>query len=195
MSPSTLHDLAKAGQVSALEDYLQSLDDPSEAINSRDALKRTALHLAAWAGHCDAVALLLKQPGIQIAAPAQDGMTALHFAVMKGREDVVEKLLDSGARVNGKNVKGRNALHLAAMAGERGVVSTLLKHQANVLAMDKRGNSARSLCKDVDIQDILEEAEKKAREKTKRKRESVPAAGSPPPSAPASKSEGKKKDG
>jgi len=176
---STLHDLAKQGQVSALENYLSSLDDASVVINTRDSLRRTPLHLAAWAGHC-AVALLLKQPGLDIAVSAQDGMTALHFASMKGREEVVEKLLDAGARVNGKNIKGRNALHLAAMAGEQGVVNRLLKHQANVLAVDKRGNSARALCTDEGIRGILEEAEKKARERTKRKRDSVPA-GSPPP--------------
>ena len=56
----------------------------------------TALHLAALAGHEDAVVLLLAK-GADIMARDERGWTALHWAVYGGMEDVIKLLLEKGA--------------------------------------------------------------------------------------------------
>ena len=58
--------------------------------------RRTALHLAAWAGQVDCLKALLAA-GADINAAAQDDMNALHFAAVKGQTEATRWLLNSGA--------------------------------------------------------------------------------------------------
>ena len=67
---SALHAAARTGDVAALTHALASGDD----INSKDNLKRTPLHMAAWAGHAAAVQLLL-DGGAVVGSEATDGVT------------------------------------------------------------------------------------------------------------------------
>ena len=65
-----LHAAARAGDVAALTHALASGED----VNSKDNLKRTPLHMAAWSGHAPAVELLLSS-GAVAATEATDGVT------------------------------------------------------------------------------------------------------------------------
>lgn len=65
-------------------------------INSRDALGRTALHIAAQEGSLEGMALLVEN-GARLDVVDERGMTALHYAVECGWEAVVAGLLESGA--------------------------------------------------------------------------------------------------
>ena len=67
---SALHAAARTGDVAALTHALASGED----INSKDNLKRTPLHMAAWAGHAVAVQLLL-DGGAVVGSEATDGVT------------------------------------------------------------------------------------------------------------------------
>jgi ankyrin repeat protein len=65
-----LHAAARSGDVAALTHALATGED----VNSKDNLKRTPLHMAAWAGHTATVQLLLASGAIA-ATEATDGVT------------------------------------------------------------------------------------------------------------------------
>jgi Ankyrin repeats (3 copies)/Ankyrin repeat len=66
------------------------------------------------------------------------GMTALMYA--RGTA-VVKSLLDAGALVKDKDIRGRTALYFAAQRADPGVVEALIKAGANVNAKDDKGMS------------------------------------------------------
>jgi ankyrin repeat protein len=60
------------------------------------------------------------------------GRTPLQLAVMSSPVEIVQILIDAGARIVARMVDGRTALHLAAMRGEAAMVKALLvKSEAN----------------------------------------------------------------
>eukprot|EP00002_Diphylleia_rotans_P021143 TRINITY_DN4114_c0_g1_i1.p1 TRINITY_DN4114_c0_g1~~TRINITY_DN4114_c0_g1_i1.p1 ORF type:complete len:150 (-),score=47.22 TRINITY_DN4114_c0_g1_i1:88-537(-) len=63
--------------------------------------------------------------GVSIDSPAQDRMTALHFAASNGKTNVVEYLLTHGADVNGQAQKGKTALHFASSKGHHDTAKLL----------------------------------------------------------------------
>jgi ankyrin repeat protein len=78
----TLHDTARAGDVTALTHAIAAGGD----VNAKDKLKRTPLHMAAWAGQAAAVALLLAS-GANAAVEATDGMTGALRRMPRCRRD------------------------------------------------------------------------------------------------------------
>lgn len=71
-----LHTAARNKDIEAMKELIAGgLTD----INQIDKLKRTALHIASWAGCSDAVKLLLGS-NASTELKAMDGFTALHFA-------------------------------------------------------------------------------------------------------------------
>ncbi len=57
----------------------------------------------------------------------EQGRTPLHFAVIRGKHDVVEYLLDRGANPNLKDDYGNTPLHYAYENGDVKMVSILMK--------------------------------------------------------------------
>ena len=54
-------------------------------------------------------------------------MTALSLAAQEGNVDSLQLLVNGGANVEAKNVRGQTALHLAALAQSPETVEVLLK--------------------------------------------------------------------
>ena len=79
---------ARNNNLAALQELLSQ--EPPPDVDAVDQLSRTALHLAAWAGHVAVVALLLEE-GCDPHAKAQDDMSALHFAAGNGHADDVAR--------------------------------------------------------------------------------------------------------
>ena len=103
-------------------------------VNTVDSMeaKRTALHLAAKAGDCNAIRYLLQMKASESAENRQ-GWRAIHFAAAHGHENAVLLLLQWGTRVDGNvnadvstSVARKTALHLAASSGHVGVTRLLL---------------------------------------------------------------------
>jgi hypothetical protein len=75
----------------------------------------------------------------QVNAKNQHGSTALHWAAIKGHDDVARYLLSKGAQVNIKDTNGFTPLHRAAYWGSLDVAQTLIAGKANVNAKDNEG--------------------------------------------------------
>lgn len=97
---------------------------------------RTVLQAAAEAGHVQVVRDMLKEEPTEVnAKPAKSyGRTALQAAAGAGQLEVMELLLDAGAKVNAAPAPeyGRTALQAAAEAGHLQIVKRLLASGAEV---------------------------------------------------------------
>ena len=99
------------------------------------------LHLAAYFGNLAWAELLLKQnksDGVRFRhyASRKDsyGRTPLFWAATRGHREVVELLLDNGARINSKDRSRMTALHIAVTGEHKDVVSLLLERSAQIEA-------------------------------------------------------------
>ncbi|CAE7566614.1 invs-b [Symbiodinium sp. CCMP2592] len=98
-------------------------------IDAPDRYLRSALHMAARAGHAQVCRLLLDHRLFTAANAVDcDGQTALHHAAAAGHDDVCKLLMDheSFTAVDAVDVFGRTALHHAARGGHAPVASVLL---------------------------------------------------------------------
>jgi ankyrin repeat protein len=94
---------------------------------------------AAMAGDAEAVLRLLKQGG-DVNGAQGDGMTALHWAAMRGDAALAETLLYAGANVRATTrLGGYTPLHLAGQTGRRAVVEVLAGRGADVNARATTG--------------------------------------------------------
>ncbi len=105
----------------------------------------------------EAIVLLLLQSGANLEVVDKKQQTVLHCAAKNGRDKIALKLLEFGAKIDGKTKKvtiylfhvgfltvfklynqdERTALHMAADFGHDYVASVLLGHGANVNMQDK----------------------------------------------------------
>lgn len=69
------------------------------------------------------------------------GFSPLHWACFAGRYNIVDMLLNRGARINATNMGDDTALHLAASHGHVDCVNLLLKNNADVNALNEHGNT------------------------------------------------------
>jgi len=150
-----LHKAARSGDAAATESLCES--NPL-AVNSRDRLSRTPLHLAAWAGHVEVVRCLCKHKA-DVGAAAMDDTAAIHFASQKGHIEVVRELLAAGATVKAKNRKGFTALHFAAQNSHLDLVKYLVKKGVDVTAKTKGGQTALHVADNDDVRAFLKECE------------------------------------
>jgi len=102
----------------------------------------TALHIAAYHGFDNIVALLLAARPTLVDSPLIDetGSTALHVAAGRGHEKVLEVLLAAKSSVDATDFDGCTALHHAAKSGTCRVVERLLAASPALLdAVDEDG--------------------------------------------------------
>jgi uncharacterized protein len=69
------------------------------------------------------------------------GRTPLFYSVIEGDKDLSELLIDAGASIDIKDIKGWTLLHFAAQNYDTEMLDYLLSKGAPVDAMDKFGNS------------------------------------------------------
>lgn len=103
----------------------------------------TSLLFACQYNRKEVVEILLKHGGVDIEAKTEgDADTPLTIASYNGYADIVQLLLDNGAKANATDAYGRTALICAASQGHEEAVKVLLKHGADKDVKDVKGNPA-----------------------------------------------------
>jgi ankyrin repeat protein len=90
-------------------------------------------------------ALIEKSPGL-IEASDGDGDTPLHYAAYGGNVELINYLVDKGAKLELQDAQRKTPLHLAAMGNRRDAVSALLKRGAVLETRDDYQRTALILC-------------------------------------------------
>ncbi|MCL6639819.1 MAG: ankyrin repeat domain-containing protein [Candidatus Rokubacteria bacterium] len=133
---------AAVGDAARLRRLLRA--DPA-LVRARSADGWTALHLAAYFGHGDAVERLLAA-GADPRALSSNRLrnTPLHAALAgRGNVRIVAALLARGADVNALAAGGFRPLHLAAARGDLTIIEMLLVRGADARARTEDGSTAR----------------------------------------------------
>ncbi len=115
-------------------------------VNARDGLQRTALHMAAAAGHCEICTALLAA-GAEANATDANGRTPIHDAASAGAVPVLDVVLKAGADAQLTDAHGATALHLACAAETPSLdmVQRLVALGLNPTAIDADGLSALAI--------------------------------------------------
>ncbi|UKZ79330.1 hypothetical protein TrVFT333_007080 [Trichoderma virens FT-333] len=101
----------------------------------------TLLHLAAYLGNVAWAKLLISEQARAISRKDNYGRTPLCWAVNRGHRDMVELLLDHGARVNVKDRSDLTALHIAVTGQHKDIVSVLIDRGARLESKSEHGDT------------------------------------------------------
>lgn len=82
--------------------------------------------------------------------------TALYWAVVREREEIVLYLLENGANINKKNVHGETVLHASVKAGNKPMVELLLSKGVDCKLKDDHGNTAYQIAEFYNHKMVLE---------------------------------------
>ncbi len=124
---------------------ITNLHNTSADVNTKDALGRTPLHIAAEKGYGD-VAMFLVENGTDVNLTDANGNTPLIFIIHKiGNLEITKRLIAKGAVVNAQNRTGETALMYAAWRGHSEIVQLLLKNRADATLKNRQGDTALTL--------------------------------------------------
>lgn len=108
---------------------------------SAEARSAPKIHRAAADGQIGPVSEAIKKDPQAVRLQDSSGYTALHHAAIGGHADIVELLLESGAKIDGIGSRGETPLFLAASTGYVDVVKVLAAAGANVNKMSAEGRT------------------------------------------------------
>ncbi|KAK0100804.1 hypothetical protein ONS95_007251 [Cadophora gregata] len=133
------------------EQMVQLLLEKGANLHLMDDNGSTPLITAASSGHGSIIHLLLNlelesysgwpSPRKDVYVVDHDHETALHKAVHQGSEPIASLLLDNGAYIHGRNIRGETPLFLAVENGSLGIVKLLLEKGS---AVDTRDSAKRT---------------------------------------------------
>ncbi|KAJ7129531.1 ankyrin repeat-containing domain protein [Mycena epipterygia] len=101
------------------------------------------------------------------------GKTALHFAALKGHEELVRMLCDFGADVDLSDNKGNTPLHYASSWGHIPIVQLLIERGCQFAAKNNEGFSASDYAYSFTTQDTLQDTARLQVENNKKSRRGV----------------------
>ena len=123
------------------KEVLQSIVDKGADVNATNNKNITPLMLASTKGNVDAVNLLLSA-GADQTIEDDTGYTWIHYAVFGDcRKEVLQSIVDLGAKVNAKTKQNTTALMLASRKGNIDAINVLLSAQGVQAIEDINGNS------------------------------------------------------
>jgi ankyrin repeat protein len=128
--PDAKREMFKAAKSGNTERVRTLLATDADLVNARDTDGSTPLHCAAWKGHPEVVALLLKA-GANVNAQNSNGhwgTTALHAAAHANQAAVAQLLIEHGADVNARDLSGKTPMHHTTFHKAKAVARLLEKH-------------------------------------------------------------------
>ncbi|MCJ1469064.1 hypothetical protein MMC07_007696 [Pseudocyphellaria aurata] len=137
---TALHLAIKAGNLPMVQLLLEN----GAVVVGKDRRELTLLHHAVRF-KVESEALLMSQLLLMHGAnpnETNDSGSVLLWAIEKGREEMVQNLLDYGAETNSKDTYGSTGLHLVATSGDENLVKLLLDHGAKIEEKDNNGSTA-----------------------------------------------------
>ncbi len=146
-----LHDAALVGEAELAAVLIRSGADP----DAREAEGHTPLYRASTAD----VARVLLAAGatVDIASGPTCG-TALHQAARRGNVSVAQAMLDHGATIDARDVKGQTPLRRAVNCRQLEIVRLLVQHGADPHAADRRGVTPLDVARTAELRRILADA-------------------------------------
>jgi len=149
---SAIHEAAKKGDIDALRALLAKYP---EQIDARGEYDRTPL-LEALFVRQGAAARFLLDKGADVRLQDKEGMEPLGFAVFSGDPDLVGRIIDRGADVNGQdNVLDWAPLHVAARGCHPDVARLLIEKGARPDPRDAEGNTPLAVAVDSNCEACL----------------------------------------
>ncbi|XP_071434324.1 protein fem-1 homolog A [Pithys albifrons albifrons] len=115
---------------------VRSLLDHGASVNQTTLTNSTPLRAACFDGHLDIVRYLVGERGADLEVANRHGHTCLMISCYKGHREIARYLLEKGADVNRRSVKGNTALHDCAESGSLEILQLLLRSKAR---MEKDG--------------------------------------------------------
>jgi hypothetical protein len=107
-------------------------------------------------GDYAAAAALIEQ-GVNLEARDEEsGATGLHYAIMKGRMELVEQFVARRVDVNSRTRNGTTPLHTAVVYARKEIAEFLLDNGADLNARSARGVSALEFARDAKNQPIAD---------------------------------------
>jgi len=129
-----------------------------EKVDAVFTMGRTALHCAAANSNIEAVStLLMYSPDVKICDT--NGNTALHIACSRSgpeSEQIIEKLISSGAEVDKANKWKRTVLHECVISNNIAGAKIILESGVNKDIKDSEGRTARELAISRDSMEMVE---------------------------------------
>lgn len=110
-------------------------------INATDSVGNTPLMAAVIAGNSEIVAYLLANKSDVNFRLGRSDSTALRYAVLADRADLVRRLVAAGAKVDLRYAEGQTVLHLAASQRRADCLRLLLGADADLEAQNSAGNT------------------------------------------------------
>ena len=127
--------------LSSSGELIETLIDLGANVNAqRTDDKEAPLTLSSGWLNFMAVNLLLNH-GADANIAAANGYTPLHWAVMKGNQNLVKLFLEKNALVNTQNANGNSPLHTAVSNGFFDITKLLVKKGSNVNLQNKEGRT------------------------------------------------------
>ncbi|EXJ68497.1 uncharacterized protein A1O5_08290 [Cladophialophora psammophila CBS 110553] len=137
-----LHQASQNGHT----EIVRILLDKGALPDLRDSEGVSPLWTAAQKGSVETVNLLVSRPNVEIdAMPTDIKRTALHQAAQGGHTEIVRVLLEHGANVDPKDLRGITPLWSAAQRGSEEIVTMLLQKNASADTMSTSGENRRPL--------------------------------------------------
>ena len=133
-------DLISAAKIGSVAE-ISALLDRGVDVNASDKDGVTALMVASFNGHSEAVNLLLSKRADVNAKTSDYGQTALRLASQHGHIEIVKLLLAAHADINATDKDGKTALYWAVTTNEIDVVRELIASGADINIKDKSGET------------------------------------------------------
>ncbi|MEG3765889.1 ankyrin repeat domain-containing protein [Alteromonas sp. 14N.309.X.WAT.G.H12] len=134
-------DAAREGNIELLEAFYQAGLDGNVADNKG----YTALILAAYHGHNEAVSYLLSNENINACQEDNKGNTALMGAIFKGHLSIAKQLILADCNIDETNAQGQTPLMFASLFDRQSLVNELIEKGADPHHKDLAGNTVADI--------------------------------------------------